>query len=277
MEDTEKQLKRWEAAVKRLRAAGSVFAEEEARLLVSSTPDSEELARRIERRAAGMPLEYILGWAEFGGLRIEVDPGVFVPRQRTVFLAEQAAAWVRPGSVVLDLCCGSGALGAVLAAGARRIELHAADIDPAAVRCARRNLRFAPGTVYEGHLFDPLPSGLRGRIDVIVANAPYVPTAAIPLLPAEARLHEARAALDGGSDGLDVQRRIAAEAPRWLAKGGALLMETSEKQAPLTAKLFAEAGLSARRVRSEEWDANVIIGVQPDRGVPLPNRAAGYE
>jgi release factor glutamine methyltransferase len=217
----------------------------------------------VERRAAGMPLEHVLGWAEFCGLRIEVDAGVFVPRRRTEFLARQAVAAAHlagPGAVVLDLCCGSGAVGAALAEGLTGVELHAADIDPVAVACARRNL--TGYQVYEGDLYHPLPAALRGRIDVLVANAPYVPTEAIRLLPPEARLHEPRVALDGGADGLDVQRRVSATAPLWLAPGGDLLIETSRRQARLTAESVARSGLVARVVNSEELDATVVIGTR---------------
>src|SRR5947208_16853812 len=130
------------ATVTRLRAAGCVFAEDEARLLVSAARTPAELAAMVDRRAAGVPLEHVLGWAEFCGLRIAVDPGVFVPRRRTEFLVRQAAALARqaagaparqdPGRpravVVVDLCCGSGAVGAALAAALGQVELHAADI-----------------------------------------------------------------------------------------------------------------------------------------------------
>ena len=92
---------------------------------------------------------------------------------------------------------------------AGRAELHAADIDPAAVRCARRNLAAAGGQVYQGDLYAPLPAGLRGRVDILLANVPYVPTGEVALLPPEARDHEARVALDGGADGLEVLRRVA--------------------------------------------------------------------
>src|SRR5262245_26965474 len=119
-----------------LRNAGCVFAEEEARLLLSAAPTPAELAAMVRRRVAGVPLEHVLGWAEFAGLRIAVDSGVFVPRRRTEFLVDQAVAIAPPQPVVLDLCCGSGALGVALAAALGRVELHAADVDPAAVRCA---------------------------------------------------------------------------------------------------------------------------------------------
>jgi release factor glutamine methyltransferase len=251
------------AIVARLRAAGCVFAEDEARVLLTSARTPAELASMVQRRADGLPLEVVVGWAEFCGLRIAIDPGVFVPRQRTGFLVRQAVALARPGAVVVDLCCGSGALGAAVADAVGGVELHAADIEPAAVRCARRNIPAELGQVYEGDLYTPLPASLHGRVDVLVVNAPYVPTDAIELMPPEARDHEPRVALDGGRDGLDVQRRVAAEAARWLAPGGHLLIETSEEQSPLTVEAFATHGLTPRVVSSEESYATVVIGTRP--------------
>jgi release factor glutamine methyltransferase len=245
---------------RRLRAAGSVFAEDEARLLVSAAQTPAELARMVARRVDGVPLEHILGWVEFCGRRIVVDPGVFVPRRRTEFLVHQASALCPPGAVVVDLCCGSGAVGAALASAVPGLALYATDIDPAAVSCAERNLASPGERVFLGDLFDPLPPELRGRVDVLVANAPYVPTAAIRLMPAEARLYEAHVALDGGIDGLDVHRRVAAAAPTWLAPGGHLLIETSDRQAPGTAAIVAGAGLVPQMARCEALDATVIIG-----------------
>ncbi len=250
-------------AVTKLRAAGCVFAEEEARMLLSAAQTPASLAAMVDRRAAGLPLEHVIGWTEFCGLRIAVDPGVFVPRRRTEFLVHHAAALVRPEAVVVDLCCGSGAVAAALAAASERIELYASDIDPVAVRCALRNVTAAGGHVYEGDLFEPLPGNLRGRIDVLVANAPYVPTEAIRRLPPEARMHEALLALDGGTDGLDIQRRVAGAAPLWLAPGGHLLVETSQRQAPLTVEIFAQSGLIPQVASSEELDATVVIGTRP--------------
>jgi release factor glutamine methyltransferase len=151
-------------------------------------------------------------------------------------------------------------VGAALIAALDRVELHAADIDPAAVRCARRNVAAAGGQVYEGDLYQPLPPALRGRVDVLVVNAPYVPTDAIELMPPEAREHEPRVALDGGMDGLDVQRRVAAGAPLWLAPGGHLLIETSKRQAPQTVETFTRNGLIPRVTSSDELDATVVIG-----------------
>jgi putative protein-(glutamine-N5) methyltransferase, unknown substrate-specific len=255
------------AVVTRLRPAGCVFAEDEARLLLSAARAPADLAAMVERRAAGLPLEHVLGWAEFCGLRIAVDLDVFVPRRRTEFLVHQAAALARPGRpVVVDLCCGSGAVGAALVAALDRVELYAVDIDPAAVRCARRNLAPAGAQVYEGDLDGPLPAALRGRVDILVANAPYVPSESVRLMPPEARLYERRVALDGGADGLDIQRRVIAAATRWLAPGGHLLIETSERQAPQTVEAFARIGLVPRVAISDELDATVVIGSRRRRG-----------
>jgi release factor glutamine methyltransferase len=251
------------AIVARLRAAGCVFAEDEARLLVSAASTPAELADMVDRRVAGLPLEHVLGWAEFCGLRIAVGPGVFVPRRRTEFLVRHAMGLARPGEVIVDLCCGAGAIGAALAAAVPGAEVHATDIDPAAVRCARRNLPGSPARVYQGDLYDPLPDALRGRVGILVANVPYVPTGEIAFLPPEARAHEPASALDGGPDGLDVLRRVAARAPGWLAPGGHLLIETSDRQAPRAAEAFAAGGLTAQVATSADSDATVVIGRAP--------------
>ena len=246
--------------VARLRAAGCVFAEDEARLLGAAAKDQAELEAMVARRVAGEPIEHVVGWAEFCGLRIAVGPGVFVPRVRTAFLVSQAAAMTPAGGVAVDLCCGSGAIGLALAAAAGLAELHCVDVDQAAVECAAGNVAAIGATVYQGDLYRSLPGSLRGRVDVIVANVPYVPSGEVQLLPAEARLHEARVALDGGADGLDVLRRVAEGSPEWLAPGGHLLIETSERQAPEALAAFAKAGLHPRLATSDEHTATVIIG-----------------
>jgi release factor glutamine methyltransferase len=290
-----------------LRAAGCVFAEDEAGLLIAAARDAAGpsgdkaglLAEMTARRAGGEPLEHVVGWAEFCGLRIAVDRGVFVPRRRTEFLIAQAASLARqelpareveareiaaesmagesaarsmtaqagrPAAgrlVVVDLCCGSGALGAALAAALGEVSLHAADADPAAVACARRNVGPAGGQVYQGDLFAALPARLRGEIDILLANVPYVPADEIALLPAEARDHEPRLALDGGPDGLAVLRRVTALAAQWLAPGGTLLTEVSERQAAAAVLAVAAGGLTARVLSDEHWGATVVTGTRP--------------
>lgn len=237
--------------------------EEEAALLVAAAGSAAALDELVRRRIEGRPLEYLLGWVEFCGLRLALDDGVFVPRRRTEFLVRCAAEEAEPGAVVADLCCGCGAVGAALAAAVPAIELHAVDLDAAAVRCARRNLAAVGGHVHRGDLCRPLPAALRGRVAVMVANAPYVPTAALATMPPEARLHEPRGALDGGDDGLGLYRRLAAAAPRWLAPGGRLLVETAAGQATRAQALFSGAGLIPRIRRSGEFDATVVEGVRP--------------
>lgn len=250
--------------VARLRAAGCVFAEDEAGLLCAAADSPADLDALVERRVDGTPLEQLLGWAEFRGLRIAVAPGVFVPRRRTGLLAARATALAPAGGVAVDLCCGSGAVAAALAAERPDLEVHAADLDPAAVACARRNVR--PDRVHAGDLFAALPPGLRGRVAVLAVNAPYVPSDEVALMPPEARDHEPRGALDGGPDGLDVQRRVAAGAPQWLTPGGHLLVETSRRQAGRTASLFAAAGLRPSVVRDDDLGATVVAGRRaPDR------------
>ena len=255
--------------VSRLRAAGCVFAEDEALLLLSESSSPAELAEWVARRVAGMPLEYILGWAEFCGLRIGVAPGVFVPRRRTELLVSEAADLLqhglttelgqRPG-VVVDLCCGSGAVGVAIASQVPGVELHAADIDPIAVGCARQNVVRVGGQVHRGDLYGALPVSLRGRVQLVAANAPYVPTEALRTMPPEARHYEPRVSLDGGLDGLDLHRRVVREAAEWLAPGGHLLIETSGLQRTGTAALMTDAGFVARTVRSEELDGTAVIG-----------------
>jgi release factor glutamine methyltransferase len=213
----------------------------------------------VSQRVAGVPLEHLLGWAELAGTRVTVTPGVFVPRRRTELLVRLAAEAVVPGSVVVDLCCGSGAIGAAVLARCAGIEVYAADLDPVAVACARRNL--PPAQVFEGDLYDALPVDLVGAVDVLAVNAPYVPTDAIATMPAEARDHEPRLALDGGADGTALHTRVAVEAPRWLGPGGRLLIETSRAQADITAQACAAAGVVPEVVTDDELGATVVVGL----------------
>jgi release factor glutamine methyltransferase len=254
-----------DALVERLRAAGCVFAEDEALVLRESAADDVQLEAMTARRVAGEPLEAVVGWASFCGLRVLVSPGVFVPRTRTELLAETALDRTRSGSTVVDLCCGTGAVGLVVASHVPGARVHGADVEPDAVACARRNLEPLDGHVHEGDLFAALPRGLRGTVDVLAVNAPYVPTDAVALMPPEARDHEPLVALDGGADGLDVHRRVAAEASAWLSATGVVMIETSLAQAPGTASLLAAAGLVPQVVRDDDRDATVVLATRPGR------------
>ncbi|AYF97442.1 putative protein N(5)-glutamine methyltransferase [Protaetiibacter intestinalis] len=249
-----------DALVARLRAAGCVFAEDEATLLreAASGAALEEL---VARRVAGEPLEVLLGWAEFAGLRVAVAPGVFVPRLRSETLVDAVLEALPDAAVVVELCCGVAAIAAAVATARPDAEVWASDVDPDAVAVARRNL--PPDRVLEGDLYEALPAALRGRVDVLVANAPYVPTAEIANMPSEARDHEHRVALDGGADGHAVQARIAAGCREWLAPGGRVVIETSRRQAARTASLLEGRGLVVRVVRDEERDGTCVVGEAP--------------
>lgn len=249
--------------VTRLRAAGSVFAEEEAALLENAADDATHLEAMVTRRLAGHPLEQVVGWVDFAGVRVQLSAGVFVPRQRTALVAELAAADSPQAGLVIDLCTGSGALLAAVLARRQDLVGHAADLDPVAVACARRNLDATRASVHQGDLYDALPAHLRGRVDVLMVNAPYVPSDEIAFLPPEARDHEPRLALDGGLDGLDVHRRVALEAGTWLVPGGVLLIEVSHDQLPVATDLMKAAGLVPETVADDERGALVMRSFRP--------------
>lgn len=252
--------------VARLRAAGCVWAEAETELLLEAVGDPAELESLVARRVAGEPLELVLGWVGFLGRRLRVAPGVFVPRRRTELLArtalDEAAVRVRPGDasavVVVEMCCGVAPVAACVPA---EVEAHATDVSQVALDCARTN---APRAVlHQGDLYDALPHELRGRVDVLAANAPYVPTDRITDMPPEARDHEPPTALDGGADGVDLHRRLAAAAPEWLAPGGVLVVETGRSQAALTARAMVTAGLTTRVVEDPTVGGCVVVGASP--------------
>jgi release factor glutamine methyltransferase len=258
---------RYAETVAALRAAGCVYAEDEARLLLEAEETTHaDLAALVARRVAGEPLEWVLGWAEFAGLQVTVRPGVFVPRRRTELLAAQAIVRMRPASVAVELCCGAAPVAAAILEEVPFAEVHAADIDPVAVACARDNV--PNGNVYEGDLYDALPDDLRGRVDVLVANTPYVPSDEVALMPPEARDHEPRHTLDGGPDGLALLRRISAQARGWLSPGGHVLIEVSERQLPVAMAIFEADRLRASFAAHPDLGATVVIGQSsvPQRG-----------
>ncbi len=203
----------------RLERAGFVAAEEEAAELLAAPGDLEAM---VARRLTGEPLAWITGTAPFCGLWIRVDPGVYVPRWQTEALAWRAVERLPADGVAIDLCTGSGAIAKVLMTHRPRARLIASDVDPKAVACARSNGVEA----YEGDLFEPLGDVVA---DVIVGVVPYVPTPDLPLLQRDTFTFETPLAYDGGADGLDIVRRVIAEAPRHLR--GSLLLELGGEQA----------------------------------------------
>ncbi len=256
--------------VSRLRAAGCVFAEDEAALLIEQFADGADRDAAVARRVAGEPLEQILGWAEFAGLRVRVLPGVFVPRLRTAAiltavddLRERGELDLPAGALVVDLCCGTGALGVALRSRLPDAMIVAADVDPVAVRCARTNLPDV--SVFQGDLFDALLPGFRGEVALVVVNAPYVPTGEIARMPPEARDHEHHVALDGGADGLTLHRRIAQEGAGWVRPGGVLLLETSREQAEATRSFFTTTEWTTSLVLDEDVDGTVLVARRATR------------
>jgi release factor glutamine methyltransferase len=264
-----------------LAAAGCVSARAEADWLLEEAADEGALRAMVARRVAGEPLQYVIGWAPFGPLRLAVGPGVFVPRPETEALADRAAARLRArleppqGSgepqggapvrpVAVDVCTGSGAIACFLAAEVPRARVLATELDPGALAWARINADRYGVELLAGDLDAPLPPELAGHLDLLCANVPYVPSGAIATLPTDVRDHEPRLALDGGPDGLDVLRRLVARAGHWLAPGGGLLCEIGEDQAETAAALLATAGLTEVAVHPDLVGRDRILeGTRP--------------
>lgn len=223
-----------------------MFAEDEAALLLADGRDIETLVVRRER---GEPLAHVLGWVSFGGLTIEVDPGVFVPRPQTEALAEHAAS-LAP-AVVLDLFAGSGAIASVVAARNRDARVVAGE--QAVEECLRGNALRYGFEVVTADVDDGVPLDLAGTVDVLTANVPYVPTYALQYVPHDG---EPVAALDGGPDGLDWIRRVVDVAPRWLRPGGVLLTECAADQVP---HLPRSRDLSTPEVVSSHTENGVCV------------------
>ena len=236
-----------------LRAAGCVFAEQEAALLEKAASSPDALDGMLSRRLRGEPLEVILGWAEFCGMRVAVGPGVFVPRTRSGLLVDIAVG--TSPRVVVDLCCGSGAIGAAIRASVPGVEVYGFDIDPVAVGFAIRNgVRSAVSD-----LFDAVPESLRGRIDVVVMSPPYVPTAHLVTMPSEARNHEPAQALDGGADGLAIVRRALEAAAPWLVPDGLFIFDVGRRQADSACRLAEALGWTATVQLDDERDSTAVI------------------
>ena len=259
--------------VARLRAAGCVFAEDEARLLMDAAATPAELAALVDRRVAGVPLEHVLGWAEFCGLRIAVDPGVFVPRRRTEVLVREAASLARArggrGRPLLRLGRRSGRPSPPPSPGS-------SCTPPTSTRSPSR----APGATW------PAAAGctratcstrcrpaLRGRVDVLVANVPYVPERGHRLMPPEAREHEPRVALDGGARRPGRRPADRRRGTRLAGAGRGAAVRDGERQASAAVDVVAGSGLRARVVTDDELGATVVVGTRRVRsGLPPSSR-----
>jgi release factor glutamine methyltransferase len=202
----------------------------------------------VARRTRGEPIAWLIGAVTFCGREVFVAPGVYVPRIQSEPLARRAASLLLPEGVAVDLCTGSGAIAAVIAAAVPTARVLATDLDANAVRCARRN----GVETFEGSLDEPLPEELERRIDVMTAVVPYVPTAELRLLPRDVQAFEPRLALDGGVAGTDVLEEVVRRSPRWLRPGGWLLLELGGDQAGPVGRLLADTGFEGIDVMVDE-------------------------
>ena len=248
----------------RLRAAGCVFAEHEAAVLARAFPSPEARETAVGRRCSGEPLEYVVGTAEFAGVEVQVGPPAFLPRRRAEALVDVAVDLVAGDpaavSVAVDLGCGCGALAAALRARYRHWRVLACDTDERALRWAARNAARFGFSTYHGDWFDALPQSERGRLDLVVAHLPYVPTRELAHLPRDFRAVEPTATVDGGPDGLDPWRRVAADAGRWLHPRGVLLVQVAASQRGDAAAIAARSGLAAGAVDTGD---SVVLVVRP--------------
>jgi release factor glutamine methyltransferase len=211
-----------------LAGAGFIAAQEEAdELLASAGGDAELLDSRVMRRLTGEPLAWITGSFNFCGVEIRVDPGVYVARWQSEPLARRAVERLPAHGAAIDVCTGSGAIAKALMANRPGAHVVASEIDERAVACAMAN----EVEVYRGDLFAPLPHRLEGRVDVVVGVVPYVPTPELPLLQRDTFTFESRLSYDGGADGTEILRRVLSEGPRFLRRGGAMLLELGGVQA----------------------------------------------
>jgi release factor glutamine methyltransferase len=231
-------------------------------------PVRRRFERMVERRAEGEPVQLIKGFAVFCGLEILARPGVFVPRDSTEFLAEQAVRRLRGRRrpVALDLACGGGTIALAVADEVPRARVFGTDISKDAIRVARLNasrLELGNVTFFAGDLFGALPSKLRGSVDVITLHPPYVAKREVHELPEEIRRFEPVHTLtDQSHDGLGLIGRAAEESGRWLKRGGWLLIEVSPDRARSVARVMREHGFhDVRSTMDREFKVTrVLVG-----------------
>jgi release factor glutamine methyltransferase len=224
----------------------------------------------VRRRATGEPTQFIKGYAEFRGLRLIAKPGVFVPRDSTEFLAEQAVRRLRrrAGAVAVDLATGGGTVALAIANETRGVEVYGTDVSAEAVRIARANARRLglTATFVTGDLFGGLPRRLRGSVDVITLHPPYVARGELKDLPEEIRRFEpAHTLTDRSVDGLGLIERTALESGEWLRRRGWLLIEISPDRARAVSSLLRRSGFADVRstMGGELKVTRVVVGRRP--------------
>ena len=225
-------------------------------------PIAERYAHAVSRRARREPLQRILGWEEFRGVRVRLTDAVLVPRPETETLVEWALALLPPPSgrrlLAIDLGTGSGCIACALASERPDLDVIAVDVSPAAAAVARDNAQALGLAARVGVVAADLLDGVRDLgADLIVSNPPYLPSTLVPELAPEVRIHEPRLALDGGADGLTLIRRIATTARRYLRPSGALAIETAgDDQVEAAAALLRAAGWDRVTVRAD------LVGIE---------------
>lgn len=234
------------------------------------TGTARALGRALCQRCTGIPLQHLTGEQEFFGLRLQVEPGVFVPRPETETLVEAALEALDSNGIeaplVVDVGTGTGAIGLAIAYERPRAEVHATDLNPRAASLARRNadaLGLASRvSIHQGDLLDQLPAGLRRRLDLIVTNPPYLEPSVAADLPPEV-LADPAEAIFGGTG---IHERLARAARDWLTPGGRLIVEIDPSQASDVRGLFEANGLEAVTVRTDlVGRARVVGGRLPGR------------
>jgi len=252
-----------------LSGAGFIAASEEAHeLLARAAGDVELLDSLVARRLTGEPLAWITGSVVFCGLEIRVDPGVYVPRWQSEPLARRAVARLPTNGVAIDLCTGAGAIAKTLITNHPSARVVASDVDERAVACATAN----GVEVYCGDLFAPLPRTLEGRVDVVVGVVPYVPATALPLLQRDTFAFESPLSYDGGGDGTDILRRVLTDSPRFLRRGGALLLELGGEQAEALGDDLGRLGYLDVAVLAD--DDGDVRGIEATLGADQPCSSA---
>lgn len=270
--------------VVRLRDAGVPSPEVDARWLVEAVTgcdprrdaqaplagdDERELARLVDRRCAREPLQLVIGTTAFHDIELRCRPGVFIPRPETEVLAGIALDLVRGrgSAIVLEPCCGTGAIGLTIASGTDRAVVTIADRSEAAVVLAEENrerlesagrLR-SPVVVRRGPLMDPFDPALRGHVDVLVANPPYLPLADLPSMEPEVAAHDPHDALFGGPDGHEVVDALLSAASDWLAPGGTVVLEIDARRSASALVRAREEGLVDVEARQDLTGADRFV------------------
>ncbi len=247
----------------------------------------------IERRAAGEPLQYITGTQEFMGFPFNVTPAVLIPRQDTETMVEDAIELIEKGTLrgeeyikpqaikeVLDLCCGSGAIGISIAKSCGKTKVICSDVSEEALKVAEQNAALngcKSVKIQKSNMFEAFNSRLgRKKFDLIISNPPYIESSVIPTLQREVKDYEPMMALDGGEDGLDFYRIIASEGEDYLQKNGVIMLEIGYDQGKAVTEMLQETGsfVSIRCLKDLAGKDRIVVARLEDKKKRKNNRKA---